>query len=282
VNGVDFHRSEGSLTGVDGLRLAYRAWEASDPRAAVILVHGLGEHSGRYDHFAHAMGSFAISTYAVDLRGHGLSDGRRGHVPSFDIFLQDVDRFRREVEGLAAFGLPFFLLGQSMGGLIALRYLEQFDTRFRGAVICSPWLATAMPVPRWKITLANALTRVLPALPFRSNLDPEHLSRDPSIVAAYRADPLVHSTITPRLFVEVSHAMRTVTEQSDRIRTPLLFLLGGDDPIVQTSHSETFAQSMRDVDVTARVYPGHLHELLQELDRPRIFRQIRDWIVARS
>jgi alpha-beta hydrolase superfamily lysophospholipase len=273
--------SEGSLTGVDGLRLVYRAWEAVSPRAGIVVVHGLGEHSGRYEQFAEALGSFGISTYALDQRGHGLSDGRRGHVPSFDILLRELDRFRHEVEGLADYRLPLFLLGQSMGGLIALRYVEEHESRFRGAILCSPWLATSMPVPRWKVLFANALNRVLPALPFRSNLNAEHLSRDPDVVQAYRADPLVHGTITPRLFVEVSAAMGHVLQRSERIREPLLFLLGGDDRLVQTDRTVRFAQSMSGADVTMRVFPGLYHELLQELERTRIFREISDWVHTR-
>jgi lysophospholipase len=274
-------RSEGSVAGVDGLRLAYRAWEAVSPRAGIVVVHGLGEHSGRYEHFAETMASFAISTYALDQRGHGLSDGRRGHVPSFDVFLREIDRFRREVEGLAEYRLPLFLLGQSMGGLIALRYVEEHESRFRGAVLCSPWLATSMPVARRKIMAANALKRVLPALPFRSNMNAEHFSHDPDVVQAYRADPLVHDRITPRLFVEVSAAMGVVLQRSDRIREPLLFLLGGDDRLVDTDRTVRFAQSMTGADVTVRVFPGLYHELLQEVERSRIFREIGDWIRTR-
>jgi lysophospholipase len=274
-------RSEGSISGVDGLRLAYRAWEASNARAGIVVVHGLGEHSGRYEQFAEAMAAGAVSTYALDQRGHGLSDGRRGHVPSLDIFLRELDRFRREVEGLAEYRLPLFLLGQSMGGLIALRYMEEHESRFRGGIICSPWLATSIPVPRWKIMLANALNRVLPALPFRSTMNPEHFSHDPDIVTSYRVDPLVHDAITPRLFAEVASAMGLVLQRSDRIHEPLLFMLGGNDRLVDTERTVRFAQSMRGVEVTVRVFPGLYHELLQELERARIFREIGDWIETR-
>ena len=274
-------RSDGSLHGVGGLRLAYRAWEVRDARAAIVVVHGLGEHSGRYTEFGERMAGWGMSTFAVDLRGHGLSDGRRGHVPSFDIYLQELDRFRREVEGLADLHVPLFLLGQSMGGLIVSRYLEEYNTRFSGGVILSPWLATAMEVPRWKTTLASALSRALPALPFASGLDPAALSRDPEVVEAYRADPLVHDRITPRLFAEVSTAMGLVFQRSDRIREPLLLLMGGADRIVNTERTLIFSRQITAPDLTIKVYPGHRHELLNEVDRVTIHRQIRDWIAAR-
>jgi lysophospholipase len=273
---------QGTLRGVGGLELAYRTWERPHARAALLVVHGLGEHSGRYTELGSRLASLGIATYAMDLRGHGLSDGRRGHVPAFDVYLQEVDRFRREVEGLAGGRPPLFLLGHSMGGLIALRYQEEYRDRFRGAVISAPWLATAMDVPRWKVTAANALARVLPALPFRHGLRAEDLSRDAAVVRAYRDDPLVHGRITPKTFVEVSAAMGLALQRSDRIARPLLFLLPGADRAVDTARSERFARSIQADDVTIRVLPGAYHEPLNEPDRLQLHRQVRDWIMARA
>ena len=274
-------RSDGSIVGVGGLRLAYRTWEAPVSRATIVIVHGLGEHSGRYTEFGERMAGYGMSTFALDLRGHGLSDGRRGHVPSFDVFLQELDRFRREVAGLADLHMPTFLLGHSLGGLIALRYQEEYTARFEGAIIISPWLATAMSVPRWKANAAQALSKLLPALPFRAGIRPEHISRDPDIVEAYRADPLVHDRVTPRFFSEVSAAMGLALQRSDRLQEPLLFMAAGDDRLVDTDRSLRFARSLTAPDLTIRVYPGHYHELLNELDRATIHREIRDWIAAR-
>lgn len=275
-------RADGTIMGVKNLRLAYRSWEAERARAALVVVHGLGEHSGRYAEFGERMAGYGISTFAMDLRGHGLSEGRRGHVPSFDIFLQELDRFRREVEGLADFKVPLFLLGHSLGGLISLRYQEEYNTRFEGAIIISPWLATAVTVPRWKANAAQALARILPSLPFKANIRAEHVSRDSDIVDAYRADPLVHDTVTPRFFSEISSAMGLALQRSDRIQEPLLFMAAGDDRLVDTERSLTFARSIAASDLTIRVYAGHFHELLNELDRATIHREIRDWIAKRA
>ena len=274
-------RNEGRIWGVGRLRLHYRTWEVSRCRAAVILLHGLAEHGGRYDHVGARLAGYGFSSFAMDLRGHGLSEGRRGHADRFDCLLQDVDRFRREVMGLVDVGAPLFLLGHSMGGLIALRYLEEYDTDVSGAVILSPWLATAVTVPRWKVAAANALARVLPSLPFRARIDPEMLSTDPEVVRAYRDDPLVHDLITPRLFVEVAAAMGLVMQRSDRLTTPLLFLLPGADRLVNTERSLSFARSLGGSDVTFETYPGHRHELLNEPDRNLVLRDIGDWIAAR-
>jgi alpha-beta hydrolase superfamily lysophospholipase len=275
-------RSAGAFTGVGGIRLAFRAWESDSARASLIIVHGLGEHSGRYEEFAAFMASSGISAYALDLRGHGLSQGRRGHVPSFEVFLQELDGFRREVEALPGFCGPLFLLGQSMGGLISLRYQEEFGGQFRGAVVCSPWLATAMEVPRWKAAAAPLLSRLLPALPLRHGLAAEDLTRDAGIVAAYRSDPLVHGVITPRAFAEVSAAMTLAVPRSERIQQPLLLMTGDADAVVDSGRAIEFARSITDGDITLRVYSGHYHELLNEIGRASIHREVRDWIMARA
>jgi alpha-beta hydrolase superfamily lysophospholipase len=275
-------RGHGEFVGVGEVRLAYRRWEGAAARAVLLVVHGLGEHAGRYDEFASRMASYGITTFALDLRGHGLSDGRRGHVPRFDVYLQDLDRFHSEVISLTGVRTPPFLLGQSMGGLIALRYLQQFGSHVAGAVICSPWLATAMEVPRWKTVAAPLLSRLLPTLPFHHGLAPEDLSSDLAVVEAYRADPLVHGRITPRTFAEVSAAMDLVPEHSHAITRPLLLLVGGADRVVDSDRTVALAQELVTPDSTIHVFPGQLHELLNETDRATTHSLIGEWISARA
>lgn len=272
-------RNHGYFEGVGRIRLQYRSTEVSNARAALLLVHGLSDHSGRYQEFCAAMADFGFSTFALDLRGHGHSEGRRGHVRRFDIFLQDLERFRREIQGLAPPGRPLFLLGQSMGGLIVLRYLEEYDAGgFSGAVLTSPWLGTSVQVPRWKVNMAHALSRVLPALPLSAGIPAELLSHDPRVADAYRQDPLVHNRITPRLYTESAEAMRLASERSDRVSIPLLFLLGGDDRIVDTPRAVALARSLRIGDVAIRVYPGQYHELFNEADRDLVLQDLREWL----
>ena len=274
-------QNHGYFEGVGRLRLHYRSWEVPAPRAALVLVHGLSDHSGRYAAFAETMADHGFSTFALDLRGHGYSAGRRGYVSRFDVFLQDLDRFRREVQGLIDVECPLFLLGHSMGGLIALRYLEEYDIPFRGAILVSPWLATAAPVPRWKVALAGMLNRALPAFPFSARINADDLCRDPQVAAAYRDDPLVHGRITPRLFFEVSEAMSLVLRRSERIRVPLLFLLAGEDRLVETQRSLMFARSLSGPDTTIRVLDGFYHEILNEPDRAPVLAGILDWMAER-
>lgn len=273
-------RSHGYIEGVGRLRLHYRAWERPGPRAALIFVHGLSDHSGRYERFGQEMADYGYSTFALDLRGHGQSEGRRGHVRRFDHFLQDLDRFRREVEGLVPIDCPTFLVGHSLGGLIALRYLEEYSVSFAGCVLSAPWLATALHLPHWKIGLAQVMTHIAPALPQPAAIPSEHLSRDPEVARDFDADPLVHQTITPRLFTEVSRAMGLVLQRSDRISVPLLFLLPGADRITSTERTRTLARSIQHVEVSVKLFPDAYHELFHELDRSLVLAELRNWVAA--
>ena len=271
----------GYLEGVGRLRLHYRSWEASAPRSALLLVHGLAEHAGRYERFGQDLAAAGHSVYALDLRGHGDSDGRRGHVRRFDHLLQDVDRFRREVQGMVRPDLPLFLIGHSLGGLVSLRYLEEYSPPFKGAVLSAPWLATALAIPHWKVAAAQVLTRLAPSLPMKANIPPDLLSHDPAVPDAFRSDPLVHDRITPRMFTEISSAMGLVFQRADRIGVPLLFLLPGGDRITDPQRTRALARSIQQTAVTVRVFPDAYHELFNELDRSLVLSELRAWLAAR-
>lgn len=269
------------VDGAGGLRLHYRAWPAGSPRGALLVLHGLFEHSRRYTELAATMTAAGLSTFALDLRGHGGSDGRRGHVARFELFLEDVDRFRDDVAAGLLAGLPVFLLAHSMGGLIGVRYLQERDSPFAGAVITSPWLGTAVAVPGWQRGLAAVLDRVFPAFPFPSDLDADLLSHDPERVADYRDDPAIHSTVTPRLWRQVAAAADRALERVDAMDGPMLFLLAGDDQVVDTGRSLDLARSVAAGHVTIDVLDGYYHEVLQETGRAAVMARILDWLEAR-
>lgn len=274
-------QNHGYMEGVGRLRLHYRSWEVEKPRGALIVVHGLFEHSRRYEEFASFMAAHAFSTFVLDLRGHGASEGRRGHVPRFDVLLQDVDRFRREIQSLISADLPLFLIGHSLGGLIGLRYLEEYEADLQGAILISPWLGTAVSVPRWQVLAAAILNRVMPAFPFPFNMDADELTHDTERAEDYRNDPEIHSTITPRLFTETSSAIELALRRGDRITVPLLFVLAGDDRIVDTHRSLAFARSLPSDDIAVEVLEGYYHEILNEVDRARPMDDIREWLEDR-
>ena len=268
------------LEAADGTRLHYRAWPVDRPRAVMPVLHGLFEHSRRYAELASVMNGAGVAVFGLDLRGHGLSEGRRGHVRRFDRFIDDAARFVDTVAATVP-DAPRFLLAHSMGGLVAVRYMEERRPALAGAILTSPWLETAAHVPGWQKTLARVLDGVLPILPFPADLDPAELSHDPERVADYREDPRIFSTLTPRLWEEVRRAADAAFRHRDRLDLPLLFLLGGDDRIARTDRSVQLARSLPATDVTVEVLAGYYHEVLQEVERAAVMGEILEWLEAR-
>lgn len=266
----------------DGTRLQYRAWEPPDPRAALIVAHGLGEHSGRYAGLARRLSLLGVSTYAIDHRGHGASGGQRGHADRFDRYVEDFHAFRLRVAPRVPPAAPTFLLGHSMGGLIGIRYLQEHpDGGFRGVILSAPQLRIALSVPRWLQRLARGFSRLAPRLPFSNGIDAEDLSHDPAAVASYRADPLVHDRITARLFVEMLQAMEQARGGCHLVRTPTLFLVPEADPVVDSAATLEFAACMDPQAATVHRYPGLYHEPLNELEGERVTAAMLDWLEAR-
>lgn len=274
--------ASGSFRTADGLRLHWRAWEPEAPRAAVLLSHGLGEHGGRYGPLAGFLGQRGVAVYAPDHRGHGRSEGKRGHAPSFSRFVDDFERFRQDVAPRIAPGLPVFVYGHSMGGLVALRYLQAHpDAPLRGAVISAPLLALHERGAAWKKAAAGLLSRLLPALRIANEIDPAELSHDASYVQTYRDDPLVHPWITPRLYTEMLSAAAAARAEGGRPGLPLLFVIPGADPIVRADVTERFARGLAG-DVTVRVHPGMYHEAHNETGRETVLAEVAGWIAERS
>lgn len=273
--------SAGTFPGADGLLLHARAWAAPEPRAALLVAHGLGEHAGRYATLAADLAVRGVSVYAPDHRGHGRSPGARGHVGRFAELVDDFEAFRRHVAAALPPGFPVFLLGHSLGGLVALRHLEEHpDAGYAGAVLSAPLLGVALRPPAWKTSLAGLLSRLAPALRLGSGIDAADLSTDEAVVAAYRADPLVHPWITSRLYTEIQAAMRLAVERRDRIRAPLLFVVPGDDRIVLAGATEAFARGLaRGAEV--RRFPGFRHESLNERERAAVVAEIAEWMAER-
>jgi lysophospholipase len=264
----------------DGLRLHALAWPVERPRAVLLLSHGLGEHAGRYAALARDFNARGISLYAVDHRGHGRSGGPRAYTPRFERFVADLEDFRRRVAREAE-GLPLFLYGHSLGGLIALRWLQTHgDVSLAGAVLSAPLLGVKVQAPRWKLALAAPLSRVLPALPMKNEIDPSELTHDPAYIRSYREDPLVTDKITPRLFTEMMWAMAKARAEGERITAPLLFLVPGEDTIVQENDTLRFAAGLGG-DVTVRRYPGFRHESHNEIEREKPLGDVFGWMEER-
>ena len=263
-------------TAPDGARLAVRRENATgSPRGTLVFVHGWGDYTGRWTHVARWFASQGLTCFGADLRGHGQSPGRRGHVERFFQYLADLSALRKmaslEVPG------PQVLLGHSFGGLIVLRYLETVPAGVAGAIVATPYIELFRQPARWKLVMARFLGDVLPSFPIPTGLDYEAISRDPEIVRVFREDPLCHEVMTPRAWRE-SEAHRAVLQtERDRIGVPLQFLLAGDDRIVSTPAATTFARSLRG-DVVTRTYQGMYHNIFHEPDRDQVFSDLAPWL----
>ena len=270
-----------TLRADDGTRLHALRWPAERPRAALLLSHGLGEHAGRYAALARDLAPRGIEVHAVDHRGHGRSGGARAYVQRFSRYVGDFEAFRQHVAASLPAGMPVFLLGHSLGGLIALRWLEAHPgAGLAGAILSAPLLGIRKEAARWKVALSGVLSRLLPWVPIPNEIDPAELSSDAAYVRSYREDPLVHAKITPRLYTEMMAAMGDAVAERGRLALPLLFVVPGADSIVREEDTLRFAAELGG-DVTVRRYPGFRHESLNELERARPIADIVRWIEAR-
>ena len=271
---------DGELRAADGVRIRWRAWEADGPRAVLLVSHGLGEHGGRYAALAEDLVPRGITVVAPDHRGHGRSEGNRGHVERFADYVRDLEDVRRAVAA-ATEGLPMFLLGHSMGGLIAIRHLQAHpEAPFAGAILSAPLLGVAVRAPRWKVALSGLLSRWLPRLPFANEVDPAVLSSAEGYADAYRADPLVHDRITPRLYTEFLREIEEAFRLCADVRVPLLLLAPQDDRVVLPAAVERWARAHPGAPEVRR-YDGFRHESLNEADRHRVVDDVLAWMEGR-
>ncbi len=250
-----------------------------EPRAAVLLLHGFGEHSGRYE----ALGTFLAGrgrlVVAPDHRGHGRSSGQRGHVLRFDQYLDDLDAFVAQAREEYPETSDWFILGHSLGGLIAIRYAMRNQARYQGLIVSNPLLGLSLKVPVIKALVGRALSRVWPALSMGNEIDPDHLARDPAVGQAYMADPLVHHRVSTRWFTEMVGALEDTNAQAvHRLQLPTLFLLSTGDRLTDHTASERLFNRLTTKRKTLKVYDGWYHEIFNEADKQRVFADVVEWM----
>lgn len=274
--------NEGSFRGEGGTRLTWRTWVPADPHARVLIVHGLGEHGGRYELLAGALAGRGFGVMTYDQRGHGTSGGARGHAPRFENLTSDLALALRAIE----YEVPLSeaqpgstgLIAHSMGGLVGLHHLISGRTpRPTCAVISAPWLGTARHVPPVLRGIAAVVDRFWPSAPF-ANLksDPANLTRDPVMIQAWRDDPLTHSRISPRFFFEAERAQKEVLAHEGGLGLPALVLVPTDDRVVDQGLSRTWSEGRPGVEV--RVLMGLRHEPFNEVERETIFAEVGAWL----
>ena len=271
----------GGFSSTRGDRIFSQAWmPSSPPRAVLLLVHGLAEHSGRYEGFAEFFTAAGFAVHALDHPGHGKSDGRRGHIRRFSDFTDVLGVFVDEVRKQHP-DLPIVLVGHSMGGLIASDFLIERQSDFAMAVLSGPAIKAHEEPPKFAIFMMRLLARLMPRLGV-IQLDASGVSRDPDVVQKYINDPLVYSgKVSARLAVEMFKAMSRVVEGASSIRLPVLLLHGGADTLTAVSGSQVLHDAISTEDKQIVVYGGLYHEIFNEPERLDVMSEMRAWIDER-
>lgn len=264
-----------------GDALHIRRWPIASPKAVALLSHGYGEHIGRYEHVAAALNAAGFAVFAVDHWGHGLSDGVRGFAPGFSVFLDGQDALLAEAK--AAYpDLKRFLIGHSMGGLIAADHLLTRQSEYAGAVLSGPALKPVDEQPAIVLAIGRLLSRLAPKAGL-IGLDASLVSRDPAVVAAYRADPLVFKgKISARLGAEMLDAMARVNGGAGALSLPLLLLHGGADGLTAPEGSRQLFEKISSSDKTLTIHDGFYHEIFNDPGKERVIAAMIDWLGARA
>jgi alpha-beta hydrolase superfamily lysophospholipase len=276
-----YHQTQ-HFAGHDRLTLSAQSWGPQGPaRAAVVLVHGLIEHSGRHANTALELVRQGFAVHAMDLRGHGRSGGRRGDVRSFDQYLLDLDVFFARVRATEE-DRPLYLMGNSMGGLIVSLWTVLRKPQIAGLILTGPLLALADELYPWTRHLLAPTNAVAPWLRVPRILY-NWLSRDPKTIAAIRSDPLVcHCGFSVRVAAGASRAMKELSDRANSLRDPLLILHGGGDRICGPAGSRALYAKASSADKTLRVYDGLYHEILDEPERETVLADLTGWLDRRA
>jgi alpha-beta hydrolase superfamily lysophospholipase len=273
------------IPSADGTELRGWHWARPNPRAVVVIAHGFGEHGGAYRHVADRLGpALEVDFVAPDLRGHGRSPGRRGVVRRYDDLVADV-RAALDWSARERPPLPRYLLGHSNGGLLAM--LLAMDIQWgatgvpAGLILSNPSLQIVTPIPPIKLALGRCLLRLAPGVTLSGKLDPSLMTRDPAMQREHETDPLRHSRISSPLFFGMAGSGPIVARNAGSITLPVLMLLGGSDPVIDSDTSRRVFEGLGSDDKTLRLYPPMRHEPLNEEGREEVFSDIESWMRPR-
>ncbi|MDR3576300.1 MAG: lysophospholipase [Anaerolineaceae bacterium] len=262
----------------DGLKLFGQIWEPEHKvKAVVALVHGLGEHSGRYQHVAEFLTQQNYSLAGFDLRGHGRSEGIRGHAASYQAIMDDIEHFLKEVKKRYP-GIPCFLYGHSLGGNLVLYFELDRHPKINGIIATSPGLGTAFAIPKTKLFFGKILYSVWPSLQMDNGLDTKALSHDPKIEQAYTHDPLVHHKISARLGLDLINSGEWIVKHAAEFSLPLLLMQGSADRIVNPQITSLFAEKVPANLITFKFMENYRHELHNDEGKEEVFQLMLSWL----
>lgn len=259
-----------------GFQVFFRHWPVDNPRAVVILAHGMGDHTGRYEPVASFFRDHSLAMAGADFPGFGQSSGKRGHVPSFETFYDTLDLSFAQARSLYP-GAPLFLMGQSMGGNIVLNYSINRPPLVAGIIATSPWIRVKKMPPAITVAVARLLRRIYPSFTPSNGIDPRDFSRDPGVVEAYRNDPFAHDRVSAGIGFSLLESGFFIDQFSGSFSSPLLLTHGTADAL--TDHQATEALSKRvKSPVTLKLWEGLFHETHFEPEKNAVLEYLVTWI----
>jgi len=274
--------NEGFLRARDGLQLFWESDVPEQPKAHIGIVHGYGDHCGRYRRTMDALLGQGFAVHAFDYRGHGRSEGRRGYCDAFAEYIEDLDVFVEKLRGQSQGG-RLFLLAHSHGGLIAIHYVARpKPPAFAGLLLSAPYLQLALKPPTLKVIAAKAMGRIIPWMPVKTEIQFSQLTRDVEVQKETARDPLYNLIVTPRWFTASNQAQDEALTFGPSLTLPILVLCGEKDPIASTETTRKFFQTIAAQDKSFKEYDGMLHEVTNEIGKEEVWGDISRWISARS
>jgi alpha-beta hydrolase superfamily lysophospholipase len=267
-----------SFKAADGNKLFFQSWSPEGkPEMVIAMIHGLGEHSGRYQHWAKKFCEESFAFAAFDLRGHGKSEGKRGKIPSIEVALNDIGLFLAKVNVIFP-GIPAILYGHSLGGNLAVNYILSRENKLDALVLASPWLKLSFPVPKYKQLLSDLVGPLMPSLILPNGLDPQYLSRDQEVIVKYQSDPLVHDRTSAGFYLSGSRAGEKAISRAVDIKIPVLIMHGTADGLTSHEASKSCSENSGD-NVTLKLWDGFYHELHNEPEKDEVFSYITGWLL---
>lgn len=265
-----------SLQSADGTELHFCVDSVADEgteertrKGAILLVHGFGEHCGRYDAFVSALNSWGYSCMRFDYRGHGRSQGKRGHVDSYQDYIDDLRCAQAHFKTLYPQG-PHFLLGHSNGGLISFLSLQEDQSSWDGVVLSSPFFGFEIKIPLWKRVLGKGMSRLVPQFQLPTDLQGSQVSHDPAVIQAYDQDPLMGRVASARWLTEVLKAHTFLEEIASNLEVPILMQVAGADALASTSSTRDLFERVSSPDQTLNIYEDLFHEIWFELEKQKV------------
>ncbi len=266
-----------TLTTSDGLQLNGAFFTPQgEIKGVIVLIHGMGEHFGRYKHVVDFFLSIQYAVAGMDYRGHGTSQGKSGHISAYEQLMDDTGLLLKKAGELFK-GLPLIMYGHSLGGNIAANYVLRRQPALKGLIITAPYFKLAFDPPGWKVALSKIMAKILPALTLPTGLELAALSRSQSVIDAYKSDPLVHDKISASFFINVHAAGLYAIEHAGELKTKTLAMHGLADRITSYLGTTAFAQNNPQM-IELKLWDGLYHEIHNEEEKQQVFEYIAVWL----